>query len=174
MAGSWRKARWRICGGRPAPVTRRWKIRSSRWSAAIQAQPTLAKPALTEARSPHDQSRHGRLVRATRDAAGMAGSGVAVVGRPAPARLYRDAGTDRVRRVHARLRLPDTGPLGGFCRSSRHAPAGDDRGNLAVVWVADAVAGIGGGDARLLCPRRPRSDPVVISVGGAAVRGAHR
>src|SRR5438105_2157494 len=163
MAGWWRKARWRICGARPAPVTPPWKTPSSPWST----------PTAPRAPSPHDQGRHGRLVRAARDAAGLAGLGLVVVGRASPARLYRGAGARRVRRADARARLSDIGPLDGFCRRAGQAPLGDGRRNPAALWVLDAVAGDGGGDPGLLRPRRPRPDPVVIGQRWAAVRGAH-
>src|SRR3979490_1053428 len=105
MAGSSREALWRICDARPAPVTPRWRTRSSSSPA-----PTLAEPTLAEGRSLHEQDRNARLVLAARDAAGLEGLSLAVAGWAAEERLCRVAGDRRLCRVHARLRVSDAGP----------------------------------------------------------------
>ena len=103
----------------------------------------------------------------------MARLGLAVVRRPPAARLCRDGGAARLFHLRARAGIPGIGALGGLYRSSRQALVGDHRGHLDFVWVAHAVAGDGGGDTRLLRPRRPRTDPIIVHFCREAVRGAN-
>ena len=104
----------------------------------------------------------------------MARLGVALVGRTPPAPLRGATRARCVCRVHARLCVSDPGEPRKFCRPGGRAAPGRDRRHAGPLRIADAVAGDGSGDTRLLCARRSRTDPVVIGFRRAPFRGAHR
>ena len=79
-----------------------------------------------------------------------------------------------VRRLHASHRVLGRRPVRRHRGRRRSRHAGGHHRLRAAGLVADDVAGDGIGDARVLCPLRPRSDPVVAGGLAPGVRGADR
>src|SRR5438067_11075263 len=123
--------------------------------------------------SPRDPGRCNRLVRATRRAAGMAGAAVADFRRTPATRARGGAGGDRRRAGAPWFRLSDALP-GGFGEPARQADAGAVDRRAGTLWLVDAVASDGAGDAWLLWARRPRSDPLLPGRSLATFCRAHR
>src|SRR5271155_6261553 len=137
--------------------------------------PSLLSSKVTAGRgwSVRDPGRFDRLVCAARRAARMAGFVVADVGRTPAARARRGAGGDCCRAGAACFRLSDALP-GGFGEPAGQTDVGAADRRARALWLVDAVASDGAGDARLLRARRPRSDPLLPGRSLATFLCAHR
>src|SRR5580704_18398941 len=123
--------------------------------------------------SPREPGRCDRLVCAARRPARMAGFVVADVARTPAARARRGVGSDRRRAGGACFRLSDALPC-GFGEPAEQADVGAADRRARALWLVDAVASDGAGDARLLRARRPRSDPLLPGPSLATFLRAHR
>ena len=102
---------------------------------------------------------------------GATGSCMMTAGGAAPRAQCRHR-ADRLRRLPACGRLVHGRRACRRHGDRRHRDADRLTGTCAAVLVADAVAGDGVGDARLLRPRRSRSDPVLARFGAPCSRCA--